>query len=516
MKNLSLLHQVGQRLVIGLPGTTVDSEFRRLVETYKIANVVLFARNVESKEQLSALTKDIQEIVTEETGYPAFITIDQEGGTVVRLSDDCTNVPGPMALASTGDPEQARLAAEITGRELRALGVNFNLAPSMDINSNPDNPVIGVRSFGDTPEIVSEYSIPTFQELLAQEVMTVGKHFPGHGDTAEDTHLHLPIVDKSMEELEKMELLPFKNAIAAGLPAIMSSHIRFPAIEPEPLPATMSRKVLTDLLRGTMGFQGLVLTDCLEMDAIGTHFGTVKGAVAAAAAGADLVLISHTYSLGEETAIQMKKAVESGEMSAEEMQESVARILDFKNRIPVTEDTLDIVGSETHRKQAASIMEKTITAVNLPEGEIPALGENPLFLGNPPHRPSIASNPADESVSFVRYMVKEIGGKGLETPTNPTAEEIQSIVSELEEPSALVFCTYNGHQATGQLELAKALSKQSFPLIVVALQNPYDLKDLPDNTTTLAAFEYSNQAFAAIKKVLTRERKPTGKLSVSL
>ena len=278
---MDLREQIGQRLVTGFPGTELTEDFRRMVREYKISNVILFRENITDCAQLKQLCGEIQALVRRETGHGAFITADQEGGLVTRLPGDAVNVPGAMAIAATGDPENAYRAGLLTGRELRALGVNFDLAPSVDVNSNPENPVIGARSYGDTPQEVSRYANRMIRGLLDGGVLCSAKHFPGHGDTDTDSHLALPCVDKSMEELERTELLPFREAVRAGVPAVMTTHILFPQLEPEHLPATMSRRIMTGLLREQMGFDGLIVSDCMEMRAIKDHFGTVNGVVAA-------------------------------------------------------------------------------------------------------------------------------------------------------------------------------------------------------------------------------------------
>ena len=268
--------QIGQRLVTGFPGTELTDDYKRMVRDHKIANVTLFRENIESCAQLRRICGEIQSLVREETGHAAFITIDQEGGVVSRLPSDGVNVPGAMAVAATKDPENAYRAGLLTGRQLRSLGVNFDFAPVADVNINPANPVIGARSYGDDPREVGRYVCRMFQGLSDGGVLSSAKHFPGHGDTDVDSHLALPKVDKSRDELEKAELVPFRMAIKAGVPAIMTTHILFPQIEPEYLPATMSRRILTGLLRGELGYDGLIVSDCMEMQAIRDYFGTVK------------------------------------------------------------------------------------------------------------------------------------------------------------------------------------------------------------------------------------------------
>ena len=202
---MTLTQMLGQKLEYGFHGTQLTEEFKSLIRQYKIGNVILFRRNVESAPQLRRLCGEIREYILQETGIPPFIIIDEEGGMVSRLPGDAVNVPGAMAVAATGDPENARRASEITIRQLRGLGPNFNMAPVLDVNSNPNNPVIGVRSYGDRVEQVSAFGCAALAPYQDSGIYCCIKHFPGHGDTAVDSHLGIPRVDKTEEELERLK-----------------------------------------------------------------------------------------------------------------------------------------------------------------------------------------------------------------------------------------------------------------------------------------------------------------------
>lgn len=517
IERMTLRHKIGQRLIGGFPSTTMSQAFIQAVRDYKVANVVLFKHNIESSRQLYKLCQDIQALVKQETGYPAFITIDQEGGVVTRLSSDATNVPGAMALASTGNPDYACRMGLITGRELRALGVNFNLAPTLDINSNPNNPVIGTRSYGDTAETVCRYGMATLKGLMEAGIIATAKHFPGHGDTYVDSHIGLPEVNKSLEALEYMELKTFKAAIEAGIPAIMTSHILYPQIEKKKLPATMSHTIVTGLLKERMGFKGLVLSDCMEMNAIKANYGTVRGVVTAMGAGVDLIFLSHTTSLLSEVSEAVEQALLSGELKHKEMDASVEKILDYKAKYAIEEPAnLSCVGCIEHQKEVEEVMAKTITAVQIPLTGQPDLGKNPYFLGCQPYRSTQASSSVDQSISFARFMVQQFGGEGLDTSVNPTSEEINRLTKKAEGHSCLVMATYNGHLNRGQIELIRALAQTTLPIIVIALRNPYDLKDLPYHVCAFAGYEYTDLSLRAIAKVLAKEKEATGRLSVKL
>ncbi len=514
--NSSPIEQIGQRMMAGFDGPRLDDQFIALVKKWKIGNVVLFKWNITDKEQLRELCEDIQRLVIRETGRPAFIAVDQEGGAVSRLSDDATRVPGAMAIAATGDPSNAYNAGKTTGLELRALGVNFNLAPVLDVNSNDANPVIGVRSYGERPETVIRYALPMMRGLDDSGALSCGKHFPGHGDTSVDSHLALPVVDKTMDELRRVELAPFQAAVEAGIPAIMSSHIVFPQVDPGK-PATLSRKILTGLLREEMGFQGLIITDCLEMKAIQHTVGTVQGTVEAIKAGADLVLVSHSADLAAGSAEAIRQALESGEIDRGEWERSLERIAalkaDYLNR-PAPD--MSVVGSEAHRRGNLDLLSRTLTPIRVPGNRFPSLGDRPYFAGCPVFRATQVSNLPDDPLTFPVYMAEKLGGQAEVTPTDPTAEEIAAIVGRAEGASCIVVGTYNGHLYQGQLELIGRLAELDVPVVAVALRNPYDLRPLSPKVWSLAAYEYTAQAFDAVADVLQGKTEALGKPPVTV
>ncbi len=516
-QELTAQQKIGQRLVAGLPGLTIDDDFRNLIKTHKIGNVILFARNIASVGQVKTLCSDLKKLILEETGIPPFIGIDQEGGMVTRLSEDATNIPGAMAMAATGNPQFAYQGGLITAQELKALGINFDFAPVLDVNSNSENPVIGVRSYADNPEAVIQFGLPMMKGLLDGGIICAAKHFPGHGDTSLDSHLSLPSVDRSTEELQQIELAPFAAVIKAGIPAIMTTHILFPSLEPEELPATMSRAIITNLLKGSMGFKGLVVSDCMEMAAIQQYYGTVNGTVGAMQAGVDLILISHTASLAAQAAQAVQLAILNGSLDRKEMDESVDKIITQKKSMLVDSDaSISIVGGNEHKQMAMTMLQASITLVHTPQEGLPPLGDNPWFLGCRAYRATNASNMVDPEFSFANHMAHLCGGTGTTTSINPLPDEIKELAANQDRHSCIVVGSYNGHLNKGQLDLVKTLAKGPVPVVAVALRNPYDLKELPDNVSSLAAYEYSADCFDAIARVLNREIQATGNLSVSL
>lgn len=508
---MTLQEKIGQRLVGGFPGKEMSEEFIRLVKTYKIANVILFQRNVESNAQLFQLCRSIQELVRRETGHSAFIAIDQEGGVVTRLPEEAVNVPGAMALAATADPENAYRAALLTARELRSFGINFNLAPVADVNNNPDNPIIGVRSYGDTPEQVGRYAQAALRGYLDGGVMASAKHFPGHGDTSMDSHVSLPVIDKSLEELEALELKPFRRLIEAGCPAVMTTHILFPQLEPEHVPGTMSRRILTGLLKQRLGFKGLVVSDCMEMDAIAKYYGTSAGAASAMAAGVDLVLVSHTARRLEEAVLEIQRAVEDGRIPMEEMDASVEKILRYKAQY--CRDPEGTAGSAAAMAEAADLRRRSITLVR---GRIPPMGDHPFFCGCADYRAGLVSNQQTNGTSFAEFMAARFGGRATVTDKNPSPLAVSTVAESAKGCSAVFVNTYNAHLFPGQQALVQALGQLGVPMAVVALRNPYDLRSAPQEAAAVAAWDYSMATLEALAPILARQAAPLGTLPIAL
>ncbi|MDR0637241.1 MAG: beta-N-acetylhexosaminidase [Treponema sp.] len=328
---MTLQHNIGQHFIIGFDGPALTPEFRRLVGQYKAGNVILFKENLQSAAQAKALCGDIKALILEETGLPPFIAIDQEGGRVSRLPADMTNIAGAADLAADGVAAIVEAAA-LTAAELRRIGVNFNLAPVLDVNSNPANPVIGARSFGAEPELVADLGAAAVAAWERTGILCCGKHFPGHGDTSVDSHLELPCVDKTRAELEAVELPPFRRAIARGIPALMSAHILFPQLEPRRVPATMSKIIITGLLREELGFKGLVLSDAMEMNAIKQYYGAPRGCIEAIRAGVDIVLVCHDAALMEASLAAVAETYTNGGFDSAAFDASTERITQYKRK----------------------------------------------------------------------------------------------------------------------------------------------------------------------------------------
>ncbi len=356
---MTLREKIGQLFMLGIHGTEPSKELRELFKTYQPGGVILFSRNLEDPEQATHLTNALQKLVLK---MPLLVAIDQEGGRVARLPKGFTVFPGQGALGRIGTTDMAYAFAEVTARELRAIGVNMDLAPVLDVNTNPHNPIIGDRSFGQDPELVETLGLAVIAGLQDNGVLACGKHFPGHGDTATDSHKELPTVPHGLDRLRTIELRPFVHCFQNGMSAVMTAHVRYPAWDPD-FPATLSPAILTDLLRAQLHFKGLVLTDDLEMHAILDSYGIEEAAIRAFQAGADILLICKDHDRQVAAMEAVHRAVQDGDIPELQFEHAVLRILEAKDRylLPYQpadpKSAVELVGTKQHRDVAHTIRE---------------------------------------------------------------------------------------------------------------------------------------------------------------
>jgi beta-N-acetylhexosaminidase len=344
--------KVGQLLFTGIPGTSAGTEAQRLIRDLHIGNVVLMGHNAGTPEQVSALTSELQALALESNGIGALIATDQEGGAVQRLTQGFTVLPEAAVVGAAGDAPLARRYGAMVGAELRAVGVNMDLAPVLDVNDNPANPVIGRRAFGTTPEAVIDVALPFIEGLQGARVAAVGKHFPGHGNTATDSHFTLPVVHKSRAALKATELAPFRAAVEEDIAAIMVAHVAYPALDPSGLPATLSRPIATGLLRDELGFEGVAVSDDMGMAGVVDLLPAEQAVVETVKAGIDLVICVTLPCEAPKAHAALLEAARSGALPMERIDEAVRRILALKREFDVGLGTTDdpaTVGSAEHR-----------------------------------------------------------------------------------------------------------------------------------------------------------------------
>lgn len=338
--------KVGQLLIAGFYETEAGEEARSYIQDYHVGGLILYGRNVESAQQLTDLTNGLKALAGD--GIPLFLSTDQEGGMVERMPPEIQKLPNAYDVS---DPAAFGSAL---GTECAAFGLNTDFAPSLDIWSNPNNTVIGKRAFGADADTVTQRGLACLTAMEESGTIPVVKHLPGHGDTDTDSHVGLPVVDKTREELLEMELLPFQAAIDAGAPAVMVGHILMTQIDPDK-PATLSSEVVTGLLREELGFDGVVFTDDLTMGAITQNYGLGEAAVLAVEAGCDVLLVCHEAGSVDQVYTALLDAVDTGRITEDRMDQSVRRILTLKQDYGLTSDPVDLPDLDALNAQVSAV-----------------------------------------------------------------------------------------------------------------------------------------------------------------
>lgn len=338
ISGMDLEEKIGQMIFAGISGTTMDTDAKKLINQLQVGGIIFYKNNFENPTQTVQLVNQIK--AENSSNLPLFLGVDQEGGRVTRLPGALANFPPNKQIGDVNNPEFSYKIGTLLGLELKKFGLNLDFAPVLDINSNPNNPVIGDRSFGNNLEIVSKLGIQTMKGMQSQKVIPTIKHFPGHGDTSVDSHLALPIVNKSLKELMKLELIPFERAIDQGADVVMVAHILIPELDKNN-PASMSKSVITDVLRRQLGFTGVIITDDMTMGAIVEHFDIGKAAVESVKSGSDIILVGHGYDNVEKIHASLKDAIEKGEISQQRINESVERIIKLKRKYGINDEKVE-------------------------------------------------------------------------------------------------------------------------------------------------------------------------------
>lgn len=335
IKSMSLSEKIGQMIIVGADGYEIDDHAKQMIEKYHVSGFVLFKQNIKSADQMLGLLHSLKSANTVNK-VPLFLSVDEEGGRVSRMPAELVKIPGSGAIGKINNSNFSFDIGSVIAEEIKMFGYNMDFGPVLDINSNPKNPVIGDRSFSSSPGIVSKLGVQTMKGIRSKNVIPVVKHFPGHGDTSVDSHIGLPRVYNDMKRLQSFELIPFAEAIKNGADAVMVAHILLPKID-SAYPASFSKTLITGVLRQSMKFQGVVITDDMTMGAIIKNYNMADAAVKSVNAGSDIVLVCHEFSK-ETTVIQaLTKAAQTGVIPIKRIDESVYRILKLKQKYAITD-----------------------------------------------------------------------------------------------------------------------------------------------------------------------------------
>lgn len=516
LEEMNLQEKLGQLLIIGFHEPIITDELKKLIQEYKFGNFILFARNIKSLEQLEQLTRSLHEIVMEATGVMPFIAIDQEGGMVTRIMSKQTFYPGSMSLAATS-LNNANEVGHLMGKHLLSLGINMNFAPSLDVNNNPKNPVIGVRSYSDDPDTVSSFGCEIIEGMQEEGLIATAKHFPGHGDVEIDSHLGLPVLSFDKDRLDAIELKPFKAAIASGVKNIMGAHIVFKAYDNEN-PATISKNVLQNLLRGKLKYKGLITSDCMEMKAISENMTTPVGVAAGIVAGLDMACVCHTKERQIDSLKMIKQAIDDELITIEEIDEKVNRILKYKNQVykamskPFFKNKapLDIFKDKKQIKLLEDMVAQSLTHVS---GKSLEIKGKTLLLGCKPFAATIAEDKVNDN-SIIDLVNKNI--KDIDTLEYKVNEFSKDIIEKASLYDTVIFTSYNAYTNPFQAKLINELNLVCDNFYVISMRNPYDYLALEGRINYYTMYECTPNSNNAIVRFLKGEIRARGKLPIKL
>jgi beta-N-acetylhexosaminidase len=531
MARMTLEEKVGQLFVQYAYGSSADTKDARnvplygvetpaeVVQKYHLGGVIYFnwTDSANDPHQIANLSNGLQRAALSQDSkvkVPLTIATDQEQGVVVRVNPPATQFPGNMALGAGRSVDDARSAARITGEELKAIGINTDFAPVSDVNVNPLNPVIGVRSFSSDPTLAADLAsaqVKGYQDDAG--ISATAKHFPGHGDTDVDSHFGFPVITHTREQWEQIDAPPFKADIAAGIDMIMTAHINFPALDPAGDPATLSKPILTGVLRGELGFKGVIITDSLGMQGVRDKYGDAEVAVRALLAGVDQLLMPPDMDTAYDAVVA---AVKSGRISQQVLNDHVRRVLELKyekglvaNPYVDTSAVDSVVGTPDHLAAADAITNRTATLVKNDDSALPMAVEGTKVMVT------------GYGVTTKQTLADALTARGAqvtveETGSNPSNATINRAVAAAADQDSVVVTTMKAWSTPQQQKLVEHLLATGKEVIVVAVRDPYDIAYFDDAPTYVATYSYSPVAIEALARVLTGEVKPSGKLPVDI
>ncbi|WP_353853954.1 glycoside hydrolase family 3 protein [Bacillus sp. Bos-x628] len=549
VQDMSLDEKIGQMLMLDFRNwqtkdestptglTEMNKEVSHIVEKYYLGGVILFAENVVNTKQTVKLTHDFQKA---SPNIPLLISIDQEGGVVTRLQKG-THFPGNMSIGASRSNKNAYNTGKIIGKELKALGINTNFSPVLDVNHNPNNPVIGVRSFSSDPELVTKLGLQTMKGLQKEDTISTLKHFPGHGDTAVDSHYGLPLVEHDLERLKKVELYPFQQAINAGADMVMTAHVQFPAIDDTTykskkdgedimVPATLSKKVITHLLKENMGFQGVVVTDALNMKAIADNFGQEEAVIMAIKAGVDIALMpAPVTSLKTEKNLEnvfnaLKRAVLTKEIPMSQINQSVEKILQLKikrgiisAKKPVSlekkiKKASQVVGKKSHRRTEQKMAREGITLLKNNHKTLPFKPKkNNRILVMAPYQDQTEAMSVTIQSLIKQKKIKPVRIQTYSFADRAFSKEIANFIKEADYVITGSYVVQNDPAVNDGIiddnvqdpkkwatafprAVLKETKSQNKKMAIMSLRNPYDAANFEEADALLAVYGFKGYA----------------------
>lgn len=508
---MNLDEAVGRLFLIGIPGPEIDSETEKTLREVKPGAVILFSKNIVDSAQIRDLVDEIERVLR----YKPAIAIDQEGGIVSRLRDGFSVSPGAMAIAATGSTENSYVVGRIMAREMNAIGVNWNLAPVVDINCNPKNPGIGVRSFGDSPDLVIAYARAFMQGMRSGGVMGCLKHFPGKGRVDVDAHLDLPILDISRSMLYEYELRPFKEIQADS---IMPSHIYLPQIQASRVPASMSREILTDLARNVLNYRGVLVADDLGMGGVSNYFTPEEAAVEGLINGMDYLTYCHDPVIQRRVKKILIREIEKSPELEKRFQESLERVEKFRIEATSAERfSIEEIASRESLKAMQEISDKSITAILDDKSLIPLplSSVSAIYSVRLSRLVQVEDGPQKGVPAVAREIAQMVDCPVIDYAAGMTVEEADMLALSATGKGIRLVFTENAHLHEGQRELLLKLSQRTGRTLVIALRNPYDafLKGVKN---CIISYGYEAVSQRSIKKVLDGNIKAQGKLPVKI
>ncbi len=521
--DLSLEQAIGQKLMLSFVGREPSPAIRTLLRQQHVGGITLFrALNISEPTQVRRLTTALQAAAAEAGMPPLLIAADQEGGQLMAIDGGTTCFPGNLALGATGSAELTYRAGYAIGRELAAMGVNVNYAPICDVNSNPHNPVIGTRSFGEDPAQVMRLSAAMVRGMQAAGVAATAKHFPGHGDTSNDSHGGVVVVPHDRTRISHVEMPPFMAAIEAGVRLVMTSHLALPAFdEGTPLPATLSATILRGLLRRDLGFDGVIVSDALDMAAIAQGPGLVIDALAATAAGVDLLLLNTEVPIQQQVYAALVQATQRRLLAHNDVMDSAARILALKRWLAQQpQPPIEVVGAAEHQALAAEIAARSVTLVRdeaqllplrlAPDQRVAVILPRPVDLTPADTSSYVACSLAAQLRAFHPAIDEFL------TTANPDTNEIAGLAQRVSDYDLVIVGTINATAQPGQAALVRRVLASATPTLVVALRTPYDLSMFPEAPTYLCTYSILQPALAALAQALWGQIPFSGRLPVSI